>query len=688
MSEVVFNSEVTKIDDRAFADCANLGVVMFKSNNAPAVGSDVLLNDDITIYVPYNAQSTYKAAFSQYASRIDSVRFPVYFMDGEHVIETRDVYYGSTISLPDYSPVGYDLIGWYDNPGFTGEPYVNGDIWMNESSTILYAKTEPQDCTVIFDGNGGIIESNNIINVKYDSNFQANINVTKEGCYLDGWYDDNGIKYLTADGQSLRSWNKVGITTLKAKWHYKTFTIRIDTENKQIWIGPQGLQNEAYSFPYNSIIDLVNLIHTFKHSPYGYREGHIFEYFKLPGEDEAWSGTPVLTDNHTEIILEPEWKPENHKLVFVTKTDPAIVEFSTDYGENIVYPDNSLSRTGYTFSGWFTDEKYTKPFNDKKMPDLTENNQSNGSKTLYAYWVAIQYSIRFHTNFNQVTKNSTIYDYDKTFNLEPNTFMQNGHDFKGWALSPSGNVKYTDGQRVSNLTNKQGDVVDLYAVWQVKVYKIIFMNLGSNMSAYPNTYTYGVGLLSEQMPVIRVIDPNGRSYQLQTFYGWFTNSSFKIRVSDIPQRSMGDTVLYAKYDYNVLSIHDNTTYTIKDSGYNSNPYIEIPVMLKSSIYDKFKNTTNTKIRIDVSFDLWEIDDGYQYLALIKDEKIVLFPNSNIIWSKKIDHSGGKKTYSYKIELNLDDYKDKDSLYLRFNADGAFSDTWKFNNFNLSVYLVN
>lgn len=62
--------------------------------------------------------------------------------------------------------------------------------------------------------------------------------------------------------------------------------------------------------------------------------------------------------------------------------------------------------------------------------------------------------------------------------------------------------------------------------------------------------------------------------------------------------------------------------------------------------------------------------------------------STIVWSKKLDIDD--KTYPQKfiIDLDLEKYKEIDKFGLLFDASGAGSDTWKFNNLEIRVYLTN
>jgi hypothetical protein len=58
--------------------------------------------------------------------------------------------------------------------------------------------------------------------------------------------------------------------------------------------------------------------------------------------------------------------------------------------------------------------------------------------------------------------------------LPTNTYTREGWTFKGWSITPTGEVAYTDGAAVSNLTSVADSVVAFYAVWERNAYNVTF----------------------------------------------------------------------------------------------------------------------------------------------------------------------------------------------------------------------
>lgn len=106
------------------------------------------------------------------------------------------------------------------------------------------------------------------------------------------------------------------------------------------------------------------------------------------------------------------------------------------------------------------------------------------TRTVYARWRNVIYTVRYNGNGHTsgTTANST-HEYGVAKNLTANgfqkvhtvTFMANGgttpaaqsatYSFAGWATSSGGSVAYGNRASVTNLTNVDGAIVDLYAKW-------------------------------------------------------------------------------------------------------------------------------------------------------------------------------------------------------------------------------
>ncbi len=129
---------------------------------------------------------------------------------------------------------------------------------------------------------------------------------------------------------------------------------------------------------------------------------------------------------------------------------------------------NNPTKKGYTFTGW-TGTDLTSASMNVVIPS-----GSTGNRTYEANWKANTYTIAF--NGNGATSGSITnlpMAYDQAKNLPTNTFKKEGYEFKGWTTNEtSSDVMYKDGAEVKNLTDRNGELVTLYAVWGISKYEL------------------------------------------------------------------------------------------------------------------------------------------------------------------------------------------------------------------------
>jgi uncharacterized repeat protein (TIGR02543 family) len=121
-------------------------------------------------------------------------------------------------------------------------------------------------------------------------------------------------------------------------------------------------------------------------------------------------------------------------------------------------PLPEVTRTGYTFGGWWTGE-------DGSGTPFTTETPVTGGATLYAKWTPVSYTVSYNANGGTGTATSSAHTYDVPKNLDANNYTRADHSFGGWAESADGAVVYADGQSVINLADTQDAAVTLYAKW-------------------------------------------------------------------------------------------------------------------------------------------------------------------------------------------------------------------------------
>jgi len=135
----------------------------------------------------------------------------------------------------------------------------------------------------------------------------------------------------------------------------------------------------------------------------------------------------------------------------------------------------NLKKEGYHLpkgKEWMTKDK--RIFNSKNtyMPQNIEplvGSQDN-QITMYANWIPNTYTVTYHANGGTGSVLPSDFVFDKSQNLQENTFTKPGYRLKKdaeWNTKKNGSGKsYSSKQLVSNLASKDGDTITLYANWE------------------------------------------------------------------------------------------------------------------------------------------------------------------------------------------------------------------------------
>lgn len=198
------------------------------------------------------------------------------------------------------------------------------------------------------------------------------------------------------------------------------------------------------------------------------------------------------------VIFNTPWFTGNVKtLTFSANGGTPTYTYDAIPGQTITTP-LAPTREGYTFNGW-------NPAVHERMP--------NANTTYAAQWLAFSYAVSYNGNGADTgTMPNSAHDYGVEKNLSLNGYSKTGYAFSGWATSAGGNVEFSDGENVINLTSQNGGVVVLYAVWVPITYGVIYNGNGATGGSTPtSSHTYDLeGALST----------NGFIKTGHTFAGW------------------------------------------------------------------------------------------------------------------------------------------------------------------------
>ena len=164
-----------------------------------------------------------------------------------------------------------------------------------------------------------------------------------------------------------------------------------------------------------------------------------------------------------------------------------------------------------------------------------------------------EYSITFDANGGYGKMESIICKIDNICTLNENKFTKEGYTFVGWSQEKEGIADFQDKEELENLSSKSGDIITLYAIWEVNSYQITFLDYDESIIQQSE--------LDYDSEIVIPEDPTRKGY---TFTGWDKELStakeelvitalYDINSYDISYLLNGGTLNEAPPNYNVES---------------------------------------------------------------------------------------------------------------------------------------
>ena len=180
----------------------------------------------------------------------------------------------------------------------------------------------------------------------------------------------------------------------------------------------------------------------------------------------------VVTNSQT---LYAKWIINKYTVEFDMKSHGQAIEpQSVEYMGKVEKPDDPTA-TGYTFKGWFSDDKLTKAYDFDTA--VTEG------FTLYAKWTINTYTVKFNMNGHGDQIESQSVKYKKKA-VKPEDPVETGYTFGGWFSDKALTKAYDfDSAVTKNLT--------LYAMWTVNTYTVKFNANGGSGTMQSVKVNYG-----------------------------------------------------------------------------------------------------------------------------------------------------------------------------------------------------
>ena len=418
--------------------------------------SNLATEGQVTLYAQWQANN-YAVIFDKNAaSATGSMENQEFTYDQQQALTTNG-----------YTNAGYTFKGWATSQNgdvvYTDGQQVSNLTTQANGQVTLYAVWQANKYQVVFDPNTG---SGNMENQEFTYGQEQKLNAnqfTKEGYTSKGWNTQaNGAGQAYADLASVSNLATEGQVTLYAQWQANNYTVKFDAN------GGQGKMQDQ-QFEYDKAQKLSENAFT--------KENYTFA-----GWATSQNGDVVYTDakevknlttaNNGEVTLYAVWtENDSYNVVYDNNYDSQVPSDPQKVylGVNYTIKSETPSREGYTFVGWNTDKAATEAqYSPNQEVEGGIGQTKDQTVTLYAIWQANKYVVIFDKNAANATGSmpNQEWTYDSEFALNKNTYTNAGYTFKGWATSPDGEVVYTDGQEVTNLTTQANGQVTLYAKWE------------------------------------------------------------------------------------------------------------------------------------------------------------------------------------------------------------------------------
>ena len=390
------------------------------------------------------------------------------------------------VTLAGGNRAGYYIEGWYRTvSGSTytdkvGEP---GDTYKPTQSETLYAKWEPIEYNVEYNGNGntGGTAPASHTNIIYNQEITIAANTfEKTGYHFTGWNtkaDGSGTPY-NANQTASNLMTVAGTLTLYAQWAPDTYTV---TYYYNYTGASPASSNESVTFdgPWPTVT-----------APE--RDGYEFAGWY---DEAACTNETDMSGNYTiarNKSVYAKWTPKSYTAHFNGNggTNPNDVSFTTD--DALALPTST--RTGYTFKGWKVTAAEGNWEADRVYPETTTSIPAGkyGNVTFTAEWKAIEYTITYDNNGATTSVTApTKYTIESEDALgEP---VRNGYTFDGWLASEAADgTAWTNGNKYAAgtaLSGKYGNV-KLTAQWKPVPYTITYTDSVASGESAAGTETY------------------------------------------------------------------------------------------------------------------------------------------------------------------------------------------------------
>ena len=378
------------------------------------------------------------------------------------------------MTRPDGNTGSYFM--WLGSNGKLYAPGVNVPADVTELTVQWTAPTY----TVTLHANGGTINSGNVTEYTYGvgATLPTVDDMTYTGHTFVGWYDNENLtgSPVTAIGGA-----ETGNKEYWAKWEANTYTVTLNTNGGTINSGNVTGYTYGVGATLPTADDMTYTGYTFK----GWYD------------NEGLTGFPVTAISDTETGNKEYWaKWEANAYTVTLNTNGGTINNGNvteyTYGVGATLPTD-VTRTGYTFKGWYDNENLT------GSPVTAISNTETGNKEYWAKWEINQYTITVKPENGKADITIT-QDYGTPITAP--TLTREGYQFNGWDKT------FPTTMPAENLT--------ITALWRDIAVPTGEIKIAENgWKSFLSTITFGLFFKDTQTVTVTATDNSGETVTIE-----------------------------------------------------------------------------------------------------------------------------------------------------------------------------
>ena len=426
-----------------------------------------------------------------------------------------------TVSLNsgNYSRIGYDFLGWNTQPDGSGTTYTPG-VTTTYGDINLWPMWQRSGLNVTFNSNYGTATTTTQT-FEYGVLKNLDLNTfTRTGYTFAGWSLTNSGPVSQADGSGMIITTS---RTLYAKWTPIDYTVTYVANGSSATVPTETAKN------YQDTVTVKAAITRTGYDFQGWSDGNT-----------TYSPSSSLTMPARNVTLTALWQIQVYTITYNDSSalsgSPSRTSDSYTYG----YPaislptEGTLTKTGYNFGGWSE---------TLGGSAIVGNYTPTSSKTLYAVWTPITYTVTYNSNgaTGALAKTSDSYTTGDTAITLPGVgqMTKAGHTFDGWSTS-------TTGAKISGTFTTSTNRT-LYARWVAVAYTITYDAAGGSSTPTQASKTIGQTFTLAAGPTKANFEFAGWNDGTTTYDAGYT---YVVQDADVTLTAEWVEIFWIHYNYN------------------------------------------------------------------------------------------------------------------------------------------